>query len=193
MGTCKAQFMAKNLLPWILLCSLPLLSACGFVGKTERKIGLGIGGGGGSISQPPEKTRAHNPMTSREPERRHYCMTDDIGWRSESLSDKKKTMQDIVLPEMRKLFKDFDEARYSRKGELHCQTCHGESKTEGEFDFSKPSSLYPLDPYNLPTVNDPDPQKAKMVRFMTEKVVPTMNRLLRGANVTCFSCHAVKK
>jgi len=120
-------------------------------------------------------------------------LPDEHSWGSMGPSEKKTIMQTKILPIMQGMFQKFDKARYSGKGQLHCQTCHGESKTDGPFDFSKPSSLYPLDPKNMPRMDDPDPKKAAMVRFMYMSVLPEMKRLLDRPDLTCFGCHAKGK
>ncbi|TNE45266.1 MAG: hypothetical protein EP343_27000 [Deltaproteobacteria bacterium] len=95
-------------------------------------------------------------------------------------------MTESIQPTMQKLFEAFD-PKY--KDKIHCQTCHGRSATD-KTSFSQPSQLYPLDPKNMPSRNDPDPKRAAVVAFMEDKVMPQFSKLLMGQEVTCFTCHA---
>jgi len=139
--------------------------------------------------EPPKQQERSENRQRRSPEDSFHSSS----WEHLPPESKASHMKRAVLPDMQKLFYDFDPKRYSGKGLLHCQTCHGEEKAHGDFDFKKPSLLYPLDPKNMPSENDPDPKKAAMVRFMRNKILPRMRQLLQQPQLTCFNCHAVKK
>lgn len=101
-----------------------------------------------------------------------------------------------VLPAMEKLFKGWRPDEYAR---FRCQTCHGEKFDKPPIDFKMPRVDFPLnatDPVGSAMKYDPE-----ATRFMTEKVLPTMAKLLgekpydpaTGQGFSCFRCHPASK
>lgn len=109
------------------------------------------------------------------------------------LQIRRDSMVSMVMPEMKQMFVEYSPS-LKHKNKFHCQSCHGEANQDDKnFDFSKPSHLYPLDPNNMPTENDPNPRTAAAVRFMKYMVMPAMEVLLNKKDLTCFDCHAKTK
>lgn len=120
------------------------------------------------------------------------CMPPPESWNEFMSPERKREMMEReIFPQMKSMFVSFDK-KYAKIGAFHCITCHGEPDQDSP-DFTKPSKLYPLDPDNMPTSDDPDPKRAAMVKFMERKVLPMMQSLLRNKELTCFSCHAKGK
>ncbi|MEN9577041.1 MAG: hypothetical protein RJA70_50 [Pseudomonadota bacterium] len=95
----------------------------------------------------------------------------------------------VVLPEMQKLFVEYDAEGYK---EFKCQTCHGQDMKA--VDFKMPNGLFALPEEKLiETSTDYD---AEMTKFMMDKVGPKMGELLHkpfGTEFTCLSCHETEK
>ncbi len=105
----------------------------------------------------------------------------EVAWADMDRAKRMEFMGLQVLPEMKALFQSHDSGEY---GGFQCQNCHGDDFES--VDFKMPNSLYGLpeaDP--IKAANDYNPEVTK---FMMEKVVPTMSKLL-SKDVTCFSCH----
>lgn len=105
----------------------------------------------------------------------------EVTWGDMDRSQRLELMGLKVLPEMKALFQEYDSGGY---GDFKCQTCHGDDFES--IDFKMPNSLYGLpkdDP--IAAAKDYDPEVTK---FMSEKVVPTMTKLLNH-EITCHSCH----
>ncbi|TNE49876.1 MAG: hypothetical protein EP343_10095 [Deltaproteobacteria bacterium] len=100
-------------------------------------------------------------------------------------------MKRDVHPQMWLMFRRFSE-RFDNMANFHCGTCHGQTDKPENPDFAKPSTLFPLDPNNMPTQNDCNPKTAAMVKFMEEQVTPAMRILVQNDQLDCFSCHAKK-
>ncbi len=113
---------------------------------------------------------------------------DKVMWATKNRDQRLTWMGTEVLPAMAKLFEEFDSARY--KGKFSCNTCHGENYNT--VDYKMPHTLFPMDPKNPITENDSDPNLAKYAKFMKEKVMPEMKRLMGKNDITCAYCHASK-
>lgn len=94
-----------------------------------------------------------------------------------------------VHPRLWTMFRRFDK-KFDNLANFHCGTCHGQTDKVKNPDFSKPTTLFPLNPKNMPTRYDCDPKTAAMVRFMEDKVVPAMKQFVQNPKIDCFSCHA---
>lgn len=133
-----------------------------------------------------------------------------ISWKQMGKVERERHMARVVMPVMLLLFENFDSKEgmatdpfatpggfglFSRRN-FGCLSCHGDNTTgsvsTSTFDFSSPTHLYPLKPDALPKVDDPDPKKARMMRFMTYVITPAMKILLGDEKTNCFTCHAVK-
>jgi hypothetical protein len=111
-----------------------------------------------------------------------------------SEDQQKQYMKDVVLPQMKETFLSLNAKRYAN---MNCVTCHGESAKKGEFEMPNPKlpKLDPTDNFKAHMKHD-----AEVVKFMAERVVPEMAKLLdeepydptteRGFG--CFECHVKK-
>ena len=100
-------------------------------------------------------------------------------------------MKDVIVPEMTKVFQAYDPKEFAEVG---CVTCHGSRAKKGDFHMPN-EELPPLD------VSDHLADEAKahpeMMKFMMEKVTPTMAKLLgeetfnpeTGKGFGCLGCH----
>lgn len=114
-------------------------------------------------------------------------------WDEMEHAEKADYMRERVVPVMKPLFVAFNPQAYA---EFTCKTCHGPDAREREFKMPNPHNiaLYPTgSPEQLKTVAE-HPEE---VRFMFQKVVPTMQALLgledydevRGTGFSCYFCH----
>ncbi len=91
----------------------------------------------------------------------------------------------VVMPEMQKLFSEYDAEGYK---EFKCQTCHGNDMKE--VDYKMPNGLYGLPAEG--TIEASKEYDAEVTDFMMNKVLPKMAELLHeepGKEFTCLSCH----
>jgi hypothetical protein len=116
----------------------------------------------------------------------------DPAWNALSWEERHDTMTFAVLPNMARLFQRF---RGASAPDMTCRTCHGEDAER--VSYAMPHGLPPLDPRRMPDPNARDAKEAKMAKFMTEQVTPTMADLLgeprfdptTKQGLSCFSCH----
>lgn len=116
----------------------------------------------------------------------------DLKWADKDFKQRKEWMGVEVLPKMKALFKEYDEAQFKGFG---CDTCHGEDGKEKNYEMPT-DSIYPLP--------EADPVKAAMeydeavTKFMVERVTPDMAALMDAepynpetgeGTVGCFTCH----
>jgi hypothetical protein len=102
-------------------------------------------------------------------------------------------MARAVVPRMGALFAEYDAERYA---DLDCSTCHGPDASARGFEMPNPS-LLPLSPSGTEGQRHTVDQYPEGVRFMFNRVVPTMRALLgepefdpaTGEGFTCFDCH----
>lgn len=109
-----------------------------------------------------------------------------VPWKDKTFEQRQEFMGITVMPAMKTLFKEYDENEFKQ---FKCQTCHGDDMNEKKFEMPS-DSIYPL--------NKADPIKGameydeKMTKFMMDKVVPDMAKLLElepGKEFGCMSCH----
>jgi hypothetical protein len=108
-------------------------------------------------------------------------------WASLSWEDRHDQMTFLVLPNMARLFQEFQR---KPDPDLTCRSCHGADAER--VAYRMPNGLHPLDPAHMP---DPASSVAK---FMTEQVTPKMIDFLgvepfdaqSGRGFGCFNCHA---
>jgi hypothetical protein len=114
-------------------------------------------------------------------------------WPEMDMAQRLQFMQQVVMPEMRARFQEYDPERYA---DFDCTTCHGESAAQ--VGFAMPNGLTPLDPDTFPLTESDDAQVAETAHFMEEEVVPAMADLLDATRWSpdnpdgfgCLSCHA---
>ena len=110
-----------------------------------------------------------------------------IDWASMTRQQRLEWMGTEVFHPMRKLFQEFDPERYK---DFSCETCHG--KDYQSVDYKMPHTVFPMTPSALVTSEDSDPKLAAAAKFMNEKVLPEMRRLLNKQDISCFNCHEIK-
>lgn len=99
-------------------------------------------------------------------------------------------MAEVVMPEMRTMFQEYDAERYA---EFSCATCHGANAHD--VGFHMPNGVAPLDPANIPAIFASTEPGAV---FMTQRVWPRMGELLgeelynpeTHEGFACLNCHA---
>lgn len=116
----------------------------------------------------------------------------DVKWADKDFKQKKEWMGIEVLPKMKAIFKEYDEAQFKGFG---CDTCHGADGQDKNYAMPT-DSIYPLP--------KDDPIKAAMeydeavTKFMIDKVVPDMAKMLDEepydpktgqGTVGCMTCH----
>jgi len=102
-------------------------------------------------------------------------------------------MNDAVVPAMQPLWEAHDADRFASFG---CETCHGESMVEREFALPNPDIL-PLHPTGSSEQRQMVADHPEMVRFMFNRVLPTMQKLLGASEYdastkqgfSCYACH----
>jgi len=112
----------------------------------------------------------------------------DIPWAEKTFEQRQDYMGLVVLPKMTAVFKE-----HEADEEVKCQTCHGEDMEQVKFEM--PNALYALPAEN--TFQAAMEYDAEMAKFMSERVVPEMAKLLgmepfnpeTGQGFGCFGCH----
>ncbi|TNE50575.1 MAG: hypothetical protein EP343_07770 [Deltaproteobacteria bacterium] len=107
----------------------------------------------------------------------------DLGY-----SDKLTFMGTKVFDTFKDMFIAHDKARYTDN--WSCVTCHGKDGTANKYKMPG-GGLFPMDPNN-PIAED-DATYGAAVKFMKEKVLPEMKKLLQDDTLTCFTCHSKKE
>jgi hypothetical protein len=117
----------------------------------------------------------------------HVGAATSDGWASLSWEDRHDQMTFLVLPNMARLFQEF---QHAPDPNLTCRSCHGADAER--VAYRMPNGLHPLDPAHMP-----DPASG-VAKFMTEQVTPKMIDFLgvepfdaqSGRGFGCFNCHA---
>jgi len=115
------------------------------------------------------------------------------GWASLDHEQRQAWMMEEVLPRMSALFADYDAERYAGFG---CASCHGPDARANGFAMPSPS-LPALHPTGTPEQRQMAREYPEGVRFMFNRVLPTMQALVgapdydeaSGEGFSCFSCH----
>lgn len=111
-------------------------------------------------------------------------------WHDMTLEQRGHFMAEVVMPEMRTLFQEFDGTRFA---EFSCETCHGANAHD--VNFHMPNGVAPLDPAHIPAVFSSTEPGAV---FMTQRVWPRMAELIgeplydaeTHEGFSCLNCHA---
>jgi hypothetical protein len=117
-----------------------------------------------------------------------------VPWADMNMDQRKDHMKKVVLPRMRELFV---EAEGQKHAGAKCTLCHGEGAKDGTYKLPNP------DLPRLSTTGTFEEELAEHpngTKFMMEKVVPEMARLLgvppydaqSQSGFGCFSCHLPK-
>lgn len=114
-------------------------------------------------------------------------------WAELSFDDRKAHMAHEVLPAMASVFESYDQEAYAG---FSCDGCHGDDMRERGFAMPSPA-LPALYPTGTPEQRQMVREHPRMVRFMFNRVLPTMQKLLgaepfdeeTGRGFSCFACH----
>jgi cytochrome c553 len=116
----------------------------------------------------------------------------DKKWADKDFQARKEWMGIEVLPKMKAMFKEHDEAQFKSFG---CDTCHGADGKDVQYKMPT-DSIYPLDAKD--PVGKAMAYDEAVTKFMIEKVTPEMAKLLDAepydpktgtGTVGCFTCH----
>jgi hypothetical protein len=114
-------------------------------------------------------------------------------WKDMNDDQKREHMKTNVLPKMKESFSGFDAKKF---GGMNCATCHGDGAKDGKFKMPNAK---------LPKLNAANgfkkhmDKKPEITKFMMEKVVPDMAKLLdeqpydpkTNSGFGCKDCHQV--
>jgi len=114
-------------------------------------------------------------------------------WEEMSMDDRRRWMGTEVLPRMAPLFEEHDAERF---GGFGCESCHGDDMVDRSFEMPNPGILA-LHPTGSEEQQQMVQEHPEMVRFMFNRVVPTMQTLLgapdfdvaTGEGFSCYYCH----
>lgn len=146
-----------------------------------------LGCGGSSEASSPAATETTETSGSEST----GAATASIDWESMNDEQRGRYMAEVVMPEMRTLFTEFDGEEFAN---FSCATCHGENAHD--VGFHMPNGLHPLDPSTIPAMfGSSDPMQV----FMTQRVWPRMAELLHEPQYnpethqgfSCMNCHAM--
>ena len=115
------------------------------------------------------------------------------GWATMEHGDKMAWMAEEVHPRMAAMFGEFDAERYA---DFSCASCHGENASDHGFEMPS-NSLPALHATGTPEQQQMVSQYNSMIRFMFQRVLPTMQTLVDGPEYdeetqegfSCYSCH----
>jgi len=119
---------------------------------------------------------------------------ENIDWAKMNAADRKKHMQDTVLPEMKKKFVAADASRFA---DMTCETCHGAKAEARQYKMPNPELVKlppPMDKAGFTALHQKNPAMAK---FMGNEVKPAMTALLglepwtpsNSNGFGCYNCH----
>ena len=117
-------------------------------------------------------------------------------WKDMNADQRKKFMEDVVMPKAKEVFVAFDAEKYQ---DLDCKTCHGPGADDGSFELPNPAiAPLPNTPEAFQAKMAADPDFQRFTPFMAQKVEPMMAELLQltpfdPATMTgefgCANCH----
>ena len=131
------------------------------------------------------------PATAHE---RPAIAGDTVHWDKMTVSEKRKHMKKVVLPEMKKVFQEFDAKTYAK---FNCNTCHGDKAEKNKFKMPNadlPKLPQPTDRAAFMALSE---KKPEVTKFMGTKVKPEMAKLLgleefnlaTKVGFGCYGCH----
>ena len=115
-------------------------------------------------------------------------------WATWSHDQKKTYMEEVVLPDAKKMFAVYDPVRYK---DVTCKTCHGAGVDDGTYHMPNPA-LPALVPTRIYELAGAKPQlfifmdgwvQAHMARLLAE---PTFDHMTMSG-FGCFKCHTAQK
>ncbi len=162
----------------LFLCFLGV-SGCGSENKDSTESG-----------NPPASTENNNTPTNNDNntpiDQGDNTPTAEPTYSEMTFEQKRTFMQQVVMPEMKALFTEFDAEEFGR---MNCMTCHG--RTANSVNWKMPNGIEPLNPADIAS------DTSEMAVFMKEKVSPKMAELLgkepwsptNTSGFGCFNCH----
>lgn len=114
-----------------------------------------------------------------------------VPWAQMNHDQKMEYMEHAVMPEMRRMFQEFDGQRFAT---FTCRTCHGANARE--VDFHMPNGIAPLNPAQIPGMFQ---SQDRMHVFMTQRLWPRMTAMLGAQPYNpqthqgfgCLGCHGM--
>lgn len=118
--------------------------------------------------------------------------TPAVAWATMNHEQKMEYMEHTVMPEMTRMFQEFDGHRFER---FTCGTCHGANARA--VNFHMPNGIAPLDPSRIPAMFA---SQDRMEVFMTQRLWPRMTELLGAQRYNpethqgfgCLGCHGMR-
>lgn len=113
----------------------------------------------------------------------------DMAFEAMDHDQRKAFMKEVVMPEMKTLFVEFDPKYES----FNCATCHGEGAADGSFEM--PNAGLPVLPGDEAGWGKLAQDEPAWLEFMASKVKPAMAKLLKvtefdpATNTGEFGCH----
>ncbi len=118
--------------------------------------------------------------------------TPAVAWATMNHEQKMEYMEHTVMPEMTRMFQEFDGHRFER---FTCATCHGANARA--VNFHMPNGIAPLDPSRIPAMFA---SQDRMNVFMTQRLWPRMTEMLGAQRYNpethqgfgCLGCHGMR-
>lgn len=119
--------------------------------------------------------------------------TSDLKWEDMSHKQRKEYMHEVVMPQMRRLFTEFDSTEFGT--DMKCRVCHGDGVQDDSFKMPNPKlPKLPNSPEGWGKLKE---KKARWMKFMGTVVKPEMAKLLgmpeydmkTGKGFGCMNCH----
>ncbi|HVV85144.1 MAG TPA: hypothetical protein VHE35_18915 [Kofleriaceae bacterium] len=118
-------------------------------------------------------------------------------WKEMNAEQRKKFMEDVVMPKMKDVFTKFD-AKYA---DMNCKTCHGAGADDGSFEMPNPDiAPLPNTPEAFQAKVAADAEWQRFTPFMVQQVEPAMGELLHltpfdpktmTGEFGCANCHTL--
>ncbi len=162
---------------YLSLASLAVIAACSSSSSNQ----------GASTTPPAAVTQAAGDANATA-----SAASGAAAWGSMSHEQKMDYMQNTVMPEMRRMFQEFDGQRFAN---FSCRTCHGENPQA--VNWHMPNGIAPLDPSTIPAMFA---SQDRMHVFMTQRLWPRMTALLgkqpynpeTHQGFGCMGCHGMR-
>lgn len=120
-----------------------------------------------------------------------------VQWKDMTKQQRGKYMAMVVMPKMKEVFQGFDKEKFAK---VTCGTCHGPGAQDHSFAMPNPEIFVLPPPEGFAPLMQKEPE---WVKFMAEKVKPTMATLLgmkefdpanpQPGTFSCNNCHTVKE
>jgi len=140
---------------------------------------------------PAAPAAATDPAAAHE---RPAVAGDTVHWDKMTVSEKRKHMKKVVLPEMKKVFQEFDAKTFAK---FNCNTCHGDKAEKNKYKMPNPDLPKLPPPTDRAAFMALSEKKPEVTKFMGTKVKPEISRLLgleefnlaTKVGFGCYGCH----